>query len=146
MALSAAMATCSAPAASLRGPWVRLRPAAGTRLPAAAPRRQRRQAAALPPTAQQQPEEQQERQQQAADGSSGPADTPSSSSSSSSQPLLAAAAGLAAAAAFTVVGSPVAGAQLALEMHAEPANALSLPTWMVHVSSVVEWVVAMGLM
>lgn len=145
MALSAAMATCSAPAASLRGPWVRLRPAAGTRLPAAAARRQQRQAAALPPTAQQQPEQQEERQQQAPDGSSGPADTPSSSSSGS-QPLLAAAAGLAAAAAFTVVGSPVAGAQLALEMHAEPANALSLPTWMVHVSSVVEWVVAMGLM
>lgn len=28
----------------------------------------------------------------------------------------------------------------------EPANALSLPTWVIHVSSVLEWVVAMGLM
>ncbi|KAK3429086.1 hypothetical protein EUGRSUZ_E00492, partial [Eucalyptus grandis] len=28
---------------------------------------------------------------------------------------------------------------------AEPANALSLPTWVVHVSSVVEWITAMAL-
>nr|GMD97673.1 ycf49-like protein [Ipomoea batatas] len=28
---------------------------------------------------------------------------------------------------------------------AEPANALSLPTWTIHVSSVVEWVIAMAL-
>jgi len=28
----------------------------------------------------------------------------------------------------------------------EPANALSLPTWAIHVSSVAEWVIAMGLM
>lgn len=28
---------------------------------------------------------------------------------------------------------------------AEPANALSLPTWAIHVSSVVEWLTAMGL-
>ena len=27
----------------------------------------------------------------------------------------------------------------------EPANALSLPTWAIHVSSVIEWVAAMGL-
>eukprot|EP01025_Chloroclados_australasicus_P004036 TRINITY_DN10970_c0_g1_i1.p1 TRINITY_DN10970_c0_g1~~TRINITY_DN10970_c0_g1_i1.p1 ORF type:complete len:182 (-),score=5.56 TRINITY_DN10970_c0_g1_i1:532-1077(-) len=27
----------------------------------------------------------------------------------------------------------------------EPANALSLPTWIIHVSSVAEWVIAMGL-
>ncbi|PRW56088.1 ycf49 isoform X1 [Chlorella sorokiniana] len=141
MALSASLQPCTAPAALRRGPWVRLRPAAGTPL-AAAPRRERRLATALPPSAQQQQEEQQrERQQQAAGGS----DPAPSSSSSSSKPLLAAAAGVAAAAAFTVVGSPVAGAQLALELHAEPANALSLPTWMVHVSSVVEWIVAMGL-
>jgi len=35
-------------------------------------------------------------------------------------------------------------ASSALEI--EPANALSLPTWAIHVSSVVEWVTAMGLM
>ena len=144
MALSASLQPCSAPAALRRGPWVRLKPAAGTPL-AAATRRQQRQAAALPPTAQQQQEPQQEPQQQAGD-ERGASDTPPSSSSSSSRPLLVAAAGVATAAAFTVVGSPVAGAQLALELHAEPANALSLPTWMVHVSSVVEWIVAMGLM
>ena len=28
---------------------------------------------------------------------------------------------------------------------AEPANALSLPTWVIHVSSLLEWLVAMGL-
>eukprot|EP00798_Chlamydomonas_sp_ICE-L_P004810 gene4810-34564_t len=32
---------------------------------------------------------------------------------------------------------------LALEIHAEPSNALSLSTWAIHVSSVLEWVVAM---
>ena len=31
-----------------------------------------------------------------------------------------------------------------VELHAEPANALSLPTWAVHVSSVTEWALAMG--
>ena len=30
-------------------------------------------------------------------------------------------------------------------LHAEPQNALSLPTWAIHVSSVIEWVAAMGL-
>lgn len=34
---------------------------------------------------------------------------------------------------------------LALGAHLEPANALSLPTWIIHVSSLVEWLVAMGL-
>ncbi|KAK9789926.1 hypothetical protein WJX73_006554 [Symbiochloris irregularis] len=29
--------------------------------------------------------------------------------------------------------------------HAEPGNALSLPTWAIHVSSVLEWLTAMGL-
>lgn len=28
-------------------------------------------------------------------------------------------------------------------MHSEPANALSFPTWMVHVSSLIEWLAAM---
>ena len=34
----------------------------------------------------------------------------------------------------------------ALELRMEPSNALSLPTWAVHTSSVLEWVAAMGLM
>lgn len=34
----------------------------------------------------------------------------------------------------------------AIELHAEPSNALSLPTWAVHTSSVIEWVTAMGMM
>jgi len=33
----------------------------------------------------------------------------------------------------------------ALAMHPEPANALSFPTWMVHISSLIEWLAAMGL-
>lgn len=35
---------------------------------------------------------------------------------------------------------------LAFQIHTEPSNALSLPTWMVHTSSVMEWSIAMGLM
>ncbi|KAJ1290462.1 hypothetical protein BS78_02G245500 [Paspalum vaginatum] len=46
----------------------------------------------------------------------------------------------AAAAAAAVSASPPALAALS-----EPANALSLPTWAVHVSSVAEWVTAMWL-
>lgn len=34
----------------------------------------------------------------------------------------------------------------AIAVHTEPANALSLPTWGIHVSSVAEWVTAMALM
>lgn len=34
---------------------------------------------------------------------------------------------------------------LAWEIQQEPANALSLPTWAIHVSSVIEWIVGMGL-
>lgn len=33
----------------------------------------------------------------------------------------------------------------AFSIHQEPANALSLPTWVIHISSVIEWVVAMAL-
>jgi len=33
----------------------------------------------------------------------------------------------------------------ALALHPEPANALSFPTWMVHISSLIEWLAAMGL-
>lgn len=46
----------------------------------------------------------------------------------------------AAAAAAAAAASPPALAALS-----EPANALSLPTWAVHVSSVAEWVTAMWL-
>lgn len=46
---------------------------------------------------------------------------------------------LGAGVALAVVGPAVAG-----EFH-EPPNALSLPTWAVHVSSVVEWITAMVL-
>lgn len=41
-----------------------------------------------------------------------------------------------------VVAIAVAGGTSA---HVEPANALSLPTWAIHVSSVAEWLIAMGL-
>jgi hypothetical protein len=46
------------------------------------------------------------------------------------------------AAALALAAGPAA----AFEIHQEPANALSLPTWAIHVSSVVEWIAAMGLM
>jgi hypothetical protein len=42
------------------------------------------------------------------------------------------------------VALPDAASALAIRM--EPANALSLPTWAIHVSSVTEWVAAMALM
>uniref|UniRef100_A0A2N9EWD8 Ycf49-like protein n=1 Tax=Fagus sylvatica TaxID=28930 RepID=A0A2N9EWD8_FAGSY len=32
-----------------------------------------------------------------------------------------------------------------LQLSTEPSNALSLPTWAIHVSSVVEWIIAMAL-
>ncbi|XP_037435437.1 ycf49-like protein [Triticum dicoccoides] len=48
-----------------------------------------------------------------------------------------------AAAAATVAAA--AASPPALAALAEPANALSLPTWAVHVSSVAEWVTAMAL-
>ncbi|CAI6003400.1 unnamed protein product [Closterium sp. NIES-64] len=60
----------------------------------------------------------------------------------------------AAAAAGAAVGTAGDGAlaslsQLfllgALSLADEPSNALSLPTWIIHVASVVEWVVAMAL-
>lgn len=34
---------------------------------------------------------------------------------------------------------------LGLSLHAEPSNALSFPTWIIHVSSLFEWLAAMGL-
>ena len=53
-------------------------------------------------------------------------------------------AGPAAVALAGAALSGGAGGMLA-GMHAEPGNALSLPTWMVHVSSLIEWLAAMGL-
>lgn len=50
---------------------------------------------------------------------------------------------LMSAAALCVLCLP--GSALALEIRTEPANALSLPTWAIHVSSVLEWVTAMVL-
>ena len=37
-------------------------------------------------------------------------------------------------------------ASTAAAIHAEPENALSLPTWIIHISSVIEWGTAMALM
>ncbi|XP_008776047.1 ycf49-like protein [Phoenix dactylifera] len=56
--------------------------------------------------------------------------------------LLASGAGLALAASAQALpfGPPVA-----LTVLQEPANALSLPTWVIHVSSVIEWITAMAL-
>lgn len=45
-----------------------------------------------------------------------------------------------AAAAVTFAATPALAS-----LHPEPANALSLPTWAIHVSSVAEWVIAMSL-
>lgn len=45
---------------------------------------------------------------------------------------------LAAAAALCLPASPALAA-----IHAEPTNALSLPTWAIHISSTVEWATAM---
>jgi len=39
----------------------------------------------------------------------------------------------------------IADPAVALELHMEPSNALSLPTWAVHTSSVLEWLAGMGL-
>ncbi|KAJ0082588.1 hypothetical protein Patl1_10707 [Pistacia atlantica] len=58
--------------------------------------------------------------------------------------------GLGAALALTEVGvGPTSAAELPLLASSlqlsEPSNVLSLPTWAVHVSSVVEWITAMAL-
>lgn len=55
-------------------------------------------------------------------------------------PSLALVAGIAAA------SLAAAHPAVAFEIHPEPANALSLPTWAVHTSSVIEWLVGMSLM
>ncbi|XP_027361627.1 uncharacterized protein LOC113869493 [Abrus precatorius] len=45
---------------------------------------------------------------------------------------------------FLSLVEPASSLPLQLQLH-EPPNALSLPTWAVHVSSVVEWIIAMAL-
>ena len=54
------------------------------------------------------------------------------------------AARLSAAAVVGALLMPEASAAAAI--HAEPENALSLPTWVIHISSVIEWGTAMALM
>jgi Protein of unknown function (DUF2499)/Protein of unknown function (DUF3593) len=50
-------------------------------------------------------------------------------------PLIATASAVGLYASATIIGA----------IHAEPSNALSFPTWIIHVSSLIEWLVAMGL-
>jgi hypothetical protein len=47
--------------------------------------------------------------------------------------------------AFGAVHSQIGEVASAFSTRPEPANALSLPTWIIHTSSLIEWVVAMGL-
>ncbi|XP_031391851.1 uncharacterized protein LOC116203985 [Punica granatum] len=47
--------------------------------------------------------------------------------------------------AVALVGPAFAAGDLPFSQLSEPSNALSLPTWVVHVSSVVEWITAMAL-
>lgn len=61
--------------------------------------------------------------------------------SSSTLSSLAIAAGTLAL-SYAATADPAA----ALELQMEPSNALSLPTWAVHTSSVIEWLAGMGLM
>ena len=49
------------------------------------------------------------------------------------------------ASASTSAASLLNDVSLLFGSRAEPANALSLPTWVIHVSSLIEWLVAMGL-
>ncbi|KAF6250621.1 hypothetical protein COO60DRAFT_1570198 [Scenedesmus sp. NREL 46B-D3] len=51
-----------------------------------------------------------------------------------------------AALGLTAMQMALPDAASALAVRMEPANALSLPTWAIHVSSVTEWVAAMALM
>lgn len=51
----------------------------------------------------------------------------------------------AAAALLVGLGLCMPDAAQAFNMHQEPDNALSFPTWVIHISSVIEWIVAMGL-
>ena len=61
----------------------------------------------------------------------------------SSPPTVATVVAIASTLYLSTLGLPEILALLAT--HAEPANALSFPTWMVHTSSLFEWLTAMGL-
>ncbi|KAF5734857.1 hypothetical protein HS088_TW15G00352 [Tripterygium wilfordii] len=52
---------------------------------------------------------------------------------------------LGAGLAVVFVGNASAAGLPSLDQLSEPANALSLPTWAIHVSSVAEWIAAMAL-
>ncbi len=57
------------------------------------------------------------------------------------RPQAVALASTVAAAALLLQGAPA----LAFTVHQEPDNALSFPTWVIHISSVIEWGIAMAL-
>jgi hypothetical protein len=63
------------------------------------------------------------------------ADSVKSSSTTMNTPLIATASAVGLFASATIIGA----------IHVEPSNALSFPTWVIHVSSLIEWLVAMGL-
>lgn len=50
-----------------------------------------------------------------------------------------------ALAVLVSLGLLMPDAAQAFTIHQEPKNALSFPTWVIHISSVIEWVVAMAL-
>lgn len=84
----------------------------------------------------------QEQQQQQNDGG-GFDMTPSKSSSSSTEKLFDVSLPIAM---FLLASSTISAGVIPLaQAHVEPLNALSIPTWMVHVSSLLEWLVAMQL-
>ncbi|XP_073012392.1 uncharacterized protein [Typha latifolia] len=59
--------------------------------------------------------------------------------------LLVTGAGFALASAASANAISLDASMLPLALALEPSNALSLPTWVIHVSSVVEWMAAMAL-
>lgn len=135
----------SAPVACVQATMPRALPTALAWQAAGVGVRRRRQAAAASAAGPQQQQQHQQQQQQQVSLHLH-ADDPSSSGSSG--PLAAPSPThlLAAAALPLALLAAGAGPAAALEVFQEPANALSLPTWMVHTSSVLEWIVAMGLM
>lgn len=84
-------------------------------------------------------------------GASAPATpTPTTTTATDTMPSPlpdAVASGSGEALAAAVIAAGVVGIALAggTSAHVEPGNALSLPTWAIHVSSVAEWLLAMGL-
>lgn len=127
----ASPAACSVQGTMLSSPWCR----AGTRTGASCraawlPTRQQRRALVVA----------------AAAKLGGSSSSPAAVQTAATQAATLVASPAAATAAALLLGAAMAGPAAAFEIHAEPANALSLPTWAVHTSSVLEWVTAMGLM